>query len=555
MNFVKQIASVSLLLLLMVTSLSAVTHEVYQDSGLSIQTTVLAASNGDSIIIHDGEYTESVVIYGRGLFIGSEFVRDGDTTHIANTIIHADTTREDTMSCFVYAYGEHPRSKISGLTLMNGRGTYSIVSNSISGGGVYIYNSSIQIESCLIENCSAYAGGGISIRSQVSSPHVQELTDCTVRNCSSISVGGGFAANRCSLYVERCNFEGNTCEDAGAGADVNSSFAILRDCLFRENNGFLNGGLVYAGCSGSIEGCVFLDNSCDDLISHFVIADSDALITGCLFGPAVSHSMSIALLTEDNPLRFFGNIVEYNINTYQLAGTILIAMRTTGEFAYNIVRNNYGNDGCTINIIDNSDVVFHHNVITNNVSGNPEMPSVLFAVNDALPSIDSNIIQSNSGQTILYDWWQPHVIDARNNWWGDESGPYHPSLNPEGQGDTLYSDMVLFIPWLTSPPDTTMPNSTVDPERPEMPGTWRIMNLFPNPFNSEFTIILAGFTRGDFSIRLYDILGREAAVIHEGALTGGRLSFRAPTELASGVYFLRAADKTQIDTRKVIFLK
>ena len=40
--------------------------------------------------------------------------------------------------------------------------------------------------------------------------------------------------------------------------------------------------------------------------------------------------------------------------------------------------------------------------------------------------------------------------DARYNWWGDASGPYHPTLNPSGRGDTV-SDYVDFDPWLTGP--------------------------------------------------------------------------------------------------------
>lgn len=40
------------------------------------------------------------------------------------------------------------------------------------------------------------------------------------------------------------------------------------------------------------------------------------------------------------------------------------------------------------------------------------------------------------------------VIDARNNWWGEISGPYH-SSNPGGTGNQV-SDNVLFVPWLKS---------------------------------------------------------------------------------------------------------
>jgi RHS repeat-associated protein len=37
--------------------------------------------------------------------------------------------------------------------------------------------------------------------------------------------------------------------------------------------------------------------------------------------------------------------------------------------------------------------------------------------------------------------------DARYNWWGDSTGPYHPNLNPGGLGQQV-SDNVIFDPWL-----------------------------------------------------------------------------------------------------------
>ena len=40
-------------------------------------------------------------------------------------------------------------------------------------------------------------------------------------------------------------------------------------------------------------------------------------------------------------------------------------------------------------------------------------------------------------------------VDARSCWWGHASGPYHPTKNPDGQGDTV-SDNVLFEPWKQS---------------------------------------------------------------------------------------------------------
>ncbi|OHA25994.1 MAG: hypothetical protein A3D52_01245 [Candidatus Taylorbacteria bacterium RIFCSPHIGHO2_02_FULL_44_36] len=45
-------------------------------------------------------------------------------------------------------------------------------------------------------------------------------------------------------------------------------------------------------------------------------------------------------------------------------------------------------------------------------------------------------------------------VDARNNWWGAPSGPYHPSLNPSGFGDEV-SDNVDFSGWFATDPLST----------------------------------------------------------------------------------------------------
>lgn len=44
------------------------------------------------------------------------------------------------------------------------------------------------------------------------------------------------------------------------------------------------------------------------------------------------------------------------------------------------------------------------------------------------------------------------LLDMRNNWWGKDSGPYHPELNPLGRGDSV-GVKILFQPWLEQKPD------------------------------------------------------------------------------------------------------
>jgi hypothetical protein len=57
------------------------------------------------------------------------------------------------------------------------------------------------------------------------------------------------------------------------------------------------------------------------------------------------------------------------------------------------------------------------------------------------------------------------ILDARYNWWGNETGPAHPTLNPDGKGDSV-SNNVDFKPWLVQPNPPMVPVTElyVDPQ-------------------------------------------------------------------------------------------
>jgi hypothetical protein len=52
------------------------------------------------------------------------------------------------------------------------------------------------------------------------------------------------------------------------------------------------------------------------------------------------------------------------------------------------------------------------------------------------------------------------TLNATCNWWGDASGPYHPTGNPDGKGNAV-SDQVVFTPWVAPPTVATQPASEV----------------------------------------------------------------------------------------------
>lgn len=70
---------------------------------------------------------------------------------------------------------------------------------------------------------------------------------------------------------------------------------------------------------------------------------------------------------------------------------------------------------------------------------------------DKTPIIFGNRIENNA-QGIVRTGQGPDV-DARLNWWGDQTGPFH-ATNPGGKGNPV-SDRVLFQPWLQNPDQST----------------------------------------------------------------------------------------------------
>lgn len=126
-------------------------------------------------------------------------------------------------------------------------------------------------------------------------------------------------------------------------------------------------------------------------------------------------------------------------------------------------------------------------------------------------------------------------VDAEFNWWGDGTGPYHPLLNPLGQGVSV-GDSVDFEPWHL---DTTF---LAAPEpRPPLPEQASLL-AYPNPFNSVTTIQLTLLRAGIARIELFDITGRRVKELWSGAVGETRdIQFNA-SEFASGIYFVRAWD-------------
>jgi methionine-rich copper-binding protein CopC len=111
--------------------------------------------------------------------------------------------------------------------------------------------------------------------------------------------------------------------------------------------------------------------------------------------------------------------------------------------------------------VKSQDDVYPFSVLTENDIHHNRIGVILDGTS---PTLRGNNIYGNSdyGLTVFNEYWVP---DARYNWWGHPSGPYHPVSNPSGLGDRLedywwqgYQALpVMFTPWRTTPGEGAPP--------------------------------------------------------------------------------------------------
>ncbi len=126
----------------------------------------------------------------------------------------------------------------------------------------------------------------------------------------------------------------------------------------------------------------------------------------------------------------------------------------------------------------------------------------------------------------------------------------------ELDGDTTKQDSAIadFSAWLF----TILRASTesVQEAPPVRPTSITLDQNFPNPFNPE-TVISGQWTADSFvRLAVYDVLGREVAVLANGRYPAGRYSFTFDgSRLASGVYFYRLTAGTYSAVRTMLLVR
>lgn len=227
----------------------------------TVQSAIVAAENGDSILVHPGTYFEQINFLGKDIVVGSLFLTTGDTSYIAATMLHGG--RVGTVVTF--NSGEGPGSELTGLTVKNGLASYADPDgdgdSSSYGGGIYCENASPILRHLYLINNWDEGGGGGGLFCYQSSPTIESVT---FDGNSTQDVGGAiYAKANCNISINNSTFLNNTCPSVGAAiyARDSSSLALDRVLMVNNNSEHAGGGIgLKAGCEAILTNVTLADN-------------------------------------------------------------------------------------------------------------------------------------------------------------------------------------------------------------------------------------------------------------------------------------------------------
>ncbi|MCP4547762.1 MAG: T9SS type A sorting domain-containing protein [bacterium] len=148
----------------------------------------------------------------------------------------------------------------------------------------------------------------------------------------------------------------------------------------------------------------------------------------------------------------------------------------------------------------------------------------------------------------------------------DDVAPW--PTEPDGNGPTLelidpLADNALASNWVASAGNGSpgRPNNTIGVAGTQPVRAPMLRRAYPNPFNPHTTISFALPARGQLSLVIYDVRGRQTANLHNGILDAGwheavwqgldDAGERAP----SGVYFVRMETDNGSQSQKIVLLR
>lgn len=209
----------------------------------TIELGMAAASSGDTVLVAPGVYPEQDISLKSGVSLISE------SGNPANTVIDAQY-----FGRVFYGWTDYD-VVIRGFTLRNGFSGYE------RGGGLYLYTCTVTMESCIVQDCTAYNDGGAGYLTSTSAVmrNVEFLRNTTQLGSYD---GGALHLNSSDLSIEDALFEDNSCEASGGALYFRGATeSEIRSTHFARNSSSQGGAIRCYDASPVFEDVVFVDNT------------------------------------------------------------------------------------------------------------------------------------------------------------------------------------------------------------------------------------------------------------------------------------------------------
>src|SRR6056297_3381146 len=247
------------------------TQGIYYDT---IQEAIDEAKGGNIIEISYGTYYENLLFANKNITVRSTDPSDNDI--VTATIIDGDNE-------VVIRFTEGDTSTLEGFTVQNGEAT-------LSGGGIYIRDSSPTITRNIItNNIGTINGGGIYINN--GSPTIT-MNTITGNQAKEESGGGIFMWNNSSPIISDNIINKNTAIINGGGICIQSSIPAITGNTIINSKARYGGGIYLADSNVSISdniitgnsafggGAIYAEDESSPLINNNIITDNESENSG-----------------------------------------------------------------------------------------------------------------------------------------------------------------------------------------------------------------------------------------------------------------------------------
>ena len=481
----------------------------------TIQGAVDNANDGDTVLVSPGVYAENIRVdmydeEAYGFVLASLYLTTGDSSYIDSTVIdgNGEGTVIDLLMVVALRRDQGPVI-VSGFTITNG-------STENEGGGISLFNMNATVSHCVISDNYARNGGGVYL-------NYGRLEDCIITGNEADEDGGGILWWNWSedVSISNCLIKENEARHNGGGVYCVGS-GWLNECIIENNIAELGGGIYFEDAVPLLENCEFIRNSADMGGGVYAIN----FLREYVFPGAIFYRCLVA----DNVSLSGGGAVFETYNTILLNCTITKNESDTGSaveggfiMANSIIWDNSPSDYSR----DWSDIVYSNIGNGYEGEGNIDEDPLFADLENGNYHLTEGSPCINAGTTLLV---------ARND--------TLLNLTPDDYNGNA-PDMGAFESEFTG----------VESEYLPLPDEFFLYQNYPNPFNAVTTIKFALPEADHVNLRVFDLEGREVAILADRQFVAGHHSAHwNATDFSSGVYFYRIQAGEFVGVKKVMLM-